>query len=420
MAPLERDIMNSSAASRWSSIQVSFSFLLLVLLGCNNQAAKPPEKSPPAPVTAEKAEEESLTQTTPLFGTIQPVVTNAAKITANVSAPVLSILKGADGRTLVEGQRVKEGDVVVRLDDRILKEQRTQADVAVKTAKRKVEQQERIKKETPKAFSQFDLDNAIFAQEDAVSKLKGIDEQLKLYTLKAPIAGRLGRILVQQGQAVSPGTVIADVINLEDQVDALCFAPPHLARRLQLHQHAFLGTHENEGPEGEVVFIAQQAEADTGQFAVKVRFPNHAQFFWQRESRANTTVHVQVLTQFRLKTWVIPLTALLEDQDPPTVVVVRDLKTEKNEEGKEEKVGKAQLLSAEVGLRDQEHVEILSLKTRGEKKEPVAIQEVWFVTKGAQGLHDDDPVKIEEEEEGKEKEKEHEKQNDQKKEKEKE
>ncbi len=406
--------MNSSPALPCASFRhLYLPFLFILFLGCNNQAPKPPEKAPPAPVTAEKAEEESLTQSTELFGTIQPVVTNVAKITANVSAPVLSILKGTDGHTLVEGQRVREGDVVVQLDDRILKEQRKQADVAVRTAQRKVEQQQQIKKETPKAFSQFDLDNAIFALEDAEAKLKEKDEQLRLYTLKAPITGRLGRILVQQGQTVSPGTVIADVINLEDQIDALCFAPPYLARRLQLHQPAFIGANENEGPEGEVVFIAQQAEPDTGQFAVKVRFSNRAEFFWQREWRANTVVRVQISTQFRPKTWVIPLTALIEDRDPPTVVIVHDLKTEKNEEGKEEKVGKAQFLSAEVGLRDREHVEILSLRTL-EKKEPVAIQEVWFVTKGAQGLHDDDAVKLEEEEEKGKEEKEKEKEKEEK------
>ena len=391
--------MNSSPALPCSFFRhLYLLFLLIIFLGCNNQAPKPPEKAPPAPVTAEKAEEESLTQSTELLGTIQPVVTNVAKITANVSAPVVTILKDADGHTLVEGQRVREGHVIVQLDDRILKEQRKQADVAVRTAQRKVEQQQQIKKETPKAFSQFDLDNAVFALEDAEAKLKEKDEQLNLYTLKAPITGRLGRILVQQGQTVSPGTVIADVINLEDQIDALCFAPPYLARRLQLHQPAFIGANQNEGPEGEVVFIAQQAEPDTGQFAVKVRFSNRAQFIWQREWRANTVVRVQISTQFRPKTWVIPLTALIEDRDPPTVVIVHDLKTEKNEEGKEEKVGKAQILSAEVGLRDREHVEILSLRTL-DKKEPVAIQEVWFVTKGAQGLHDDDAVKLEEEEE---------------------
>jgi RND family efflux transporter MFP subunit len=401
--------MISYPALRIPSLRHLLLFLFVIPLGCNNQAPAPPEKAPPAPVTAEKAEEEALSQTIELLGTTQPLPHRAARITANVSAPVLSILQDAHGRPVVEGQLVREGDVVVQLDDRIIKQQKKQAELDVNTAKRKVQQLNDMKKQGLPGYNEFDMDMANFAREAADSRLKAIDEQLKLfYTLKAPITGRLGRIQVQQGQAVSPGTVIADVINLEDQIDALCFAPPHLARRLQLHQHAFIGTAENEGPEGEVVFISQLAEADTGQYAVKVRFPNRAQFPWQREWRANAVVNVQVTTQYRPKTWVIPLTALMEDQSPPTVVAVRDVKTVKNEEGKEEKVGKAQILSVEVGLRDHEHVEVLSLKT-AEKKQPVAIQDVLFVTKGGQGLHDDDPVKLEEEEKEEEKGKEKEK-----------
>jgi RND family efflux transporter MFP subunit len=384
--------------------------------GCNNHSPVQAEKAAPAPVTAEKAEEEPLTETIDLFGSIQPLPNHAAVITANVSAPVVSLLKDAQGRPVVEGQRVQEDDVIVQLYDKLMREQLKQADVDVRSAKRKVEQQQQIKKQTPNAFSQFDMDNAELALEAAESKLRSIDEQLKLYTLRAPIAGRLGRIRIQPGQAVSPGTLVADIIDLEDEVDALCFVAPHDARKMRLHQSAVLGTSENEGPEGEVVFIAPQAEADTGLVAVKVRFPNRAQFFWQREWRANTAVHVQVSTQSRPKTWVIPAAALTEDQDPPAVVVIKDLKTEKNKEGKEEKIGKAQILSADIGLRDREHVEVLSLKTR-EKKEPVPIEGTWFIIKGGNGLHDDDPVKLEEEEEkegekDKEKDKEKEKEQD--------
>lgn len=385
-----------------------FSFLLS---GCNNQVKPPEEKAPPAPVSAEKAEEEGITETVDLFGSIQPLPNQVAPITANVSAPVVSILKDGQGRPLVEGQRVKEGDVIVQLYDKNIKEQRIQADADVGVAKRKVEQLEQIKKETPKAFSQFEMDNAKLALTIAESKVRAMDELLKLYTIRAPISGRLGRIRVQPGQALNSGTVVADVINLENEVDALCFVPPHVARKLHLHQSAVLGTHENEGPDGEVVFIAQQAESDTGLIAVKVRFPNHATFFWQRDWRANTPVHVQVATQSRPKTWVIPAEALMEDQDPPAVIVVQDLKTEKNKEGKEEKLGKAQILTAEIGLRDHEHVELLSLKSR-EKKELVPIEETWFIIKGGHGLHDDDPVKIEEEEKQSDKEKEKEKKSD--------
>ena len=404
--------MNSSAALRRPSPrQIFLAVLLIFPLGCNNQAPAPPEKAPPGPVTAEKAQEEALTQTIELLGTTQPLPNNAAPISANVSAQVLSILKDGEGHPIKEGQHVRQGDIMVQLDDKIIQKQKAGAQVALELAQNDVERLKTLRKDpsTAKYAPQYEVDKAELLVKQAKSNLDGIEEQLKFYTLRAPIAGRLGRIRVQPGQAISPGTVVGDVINLEEEIDALCFVPPHLARRLQLHQHAFIGAAENEGPEGEVVFISQLAEADTGQYAVKVRFPNRARFPWQREWRANAVVRVQVTTQFRPKTWVIPLTALTEDQSPPTVVVVRDLKTVKNEEGKEEKVGKAQILSVEVGLRDREHVEVLSLKT-AEKKQPVAIQDVLFITKGGQGLHDDDPVKLEEEEKenekGKEKEKE--------------
>jgi RND family efflux transporter MFP subunit len=400
----------------------SWAFFLCVGLlsgftfGCNNHSPAPAEKAPPAPVTAEKAEEEPLTETIDLFGSIQPLPNHSARITANVSAQVLSILKDSKGKPIVEGQRVRQGDETAHLDDKIVAEQKTQAELALKMAENEVGRLKKLRDDpqTRYSVSDFEWEKANLTVKDAESKLRGLVEQLKYYALKAPIDGRLGRIQIQPGQSVSPGTTIADVMDLEDEVDALCFVAPHDARKLRVHQSAVLGTSENEGPEGEVVFIAPQAEADNGMIAVKARFPNRAQFFWQREWRANTAVHVQVTTQSRPKTWAIPVAALIEDQDPPAVVVIKDLKTEKNKEGKEEKIGKAQILSADIGLRDREHVEVLSLKTR-EKKESVPIEGTWFIIKGGHGLHDDDPVKLEEEEKEGDKEKEKEKEADQKK-----
>jgi len=87
-------------------------------------------------VTAEKAEEEPLTETIDLFGSIQPLPNHAAVITANVSAPVVSLLKDAQGRPVVEGQRLREGDVIVQLYDKLMREQLKQADVDVRSAKK--------------------------------------------------------------------------------------------------------------------------------------------------------------------------------------------------------------------------------------------------------------------------------------------
>jgi RND family efflux transporter MFP subunit len=398
--------MNSFHLSCWRRfLHIGIGFFACLLFGCSHEdEEKAPEDAPRAPVMAEQAKEQSITETVELFGSIQPLPASSARITANVSAQVRSILQDANGKPLHEGQLIRRGEVVVQLDDRLMIEPKKQAENALEVASNDLIRKQKLRADpmTKSSVSDFELEQTKLAKEDAISKLKQIDEQLQYYKIRAPITGRLGRIQVQIGQAVSPGTPIVEITNLEDEVDALCFAPPNIVRKLHLHQSAALGTSGNEGPEGEIIFISPIAEADTSLFAVKVRFPNRAQFFWQREWRANTAVKVQVSTQSRSKTWVVPVDALMEDQEPPAVIVIEDLKTEKNKEGKEEKIGKAQILAAEVGLRDHEHVEILSLKTV-EKKQPVAIEGAWFIVKGGHGLHDEDPVKLEVEEKEKEK-----------------
>src|SRR5205823_963489 len=107
----------------------------------------------------------------------------------------------------------------------------------------------------------------------AVAELKALDEQLEFYTLRAPIAGRLSIVQAVPGQTLTPGTVVADVVNL-DPIDVLCYAPPEAARRLALDQPAHLVLVEAPSAEpsapvtGKVAFIAVQAQPETGNIAV--------------------------------------------------------------------------------------------------------------------------------------------------------
>ena len=109
--------------------------------------------------------------------------------------------------------------------------------------------------------------------------MEALDEHLQQHTLTAPIDGRLGRLLVVIGQTLPAGTLVADVINVDQKIDVLCFVPPHVAKRLKKGQPARIGAVEDPqptvNPEGIVEFIAEQAEVDTGNFAVKLRFPNN-------------------------------------------------------------------------------------------------------------------------------------------------
>ena len=86
---------------------------------------------------------------------------------------------------------------------------------------------------------------------------------------------------------------------------------------------------------------------------------------------------------------------LIEDRDPPSVVVVEDVKTQKNDEGKEEEAGTARRLRALIAVRDRENklVGLRGLVDSENKPYDKPLKDVQFVTGGRQGLQTGDPVR---------------------------
>src|SRR5262249_6376330 len=276
------------------------------------------ENPPPAPAKFETARQLSLEEWVDLVGTTQPLPDKVARVTAPVEGRVLTVLRGEDGKPVTEGQEIPAGTVIVQLDativranrdrteaqQKVLQQETNQAKLTVKLATIEVERLKELKESEDKRggpmvgrvplVSPIEIKKADVALEDAQSKqraaelkqeagekdLAALNEQLKLYTLAGPIKGKLGRILVVPGQTLAVGAPVTDVVDVSEQIDVLCFVPAKIAQKLKVGQPAQLGrlnpdqTDEASGPQGKVEFIAEQAEPDTGNFAVKVRFPN--------------------------------------------------------------------------------------------------------------------------------------------------
>src|SRR5262249_41826283 len=227
-----------------------------------------------------------------------------------------------------------------------------------------------------------------------------------LYTLTAPRSGRLGRLQVVVGQTLPVGSVVAEIVDIDEAIDVLCFVPAADARKLQLGQTARIGSVEGNrdntagspgaDPEGKVEYIADQAETETGTLAVKVRFPNR-----DLKLRANAVVRTRVLTRPGRAGWAVPEPPVLEAKDPPVVVVVEDVQTKKNVDGKDEDVGKARRLRAVLGVRDRvlKQVEILRLEDP-EKKWHGDLETALIVVEKGQGLQTGDEVRLEGAEDG--------------------
>jgi RND family efflux transporter MFP subunit len=410
--------------------------------GCNRAAPAADERVPPATVVWKTASENALKEWTELVGTTMPLPDRVARVTAPVEGRVLSVLGGAGGKPVVEGQHVEKGTVLVQLDatiikanlakveaaQEVIKEEQKQAQYAVDAATLEVNRLQKLKEEDDKRrgntggtplVSPVDLEKAAIALKVAQAQLQAsrnrqaagakeveaLRAQLQYYTLSAPISGRLGRILVVPGQTLSVGTFVGEVVDLDEQIDVLCFVPSSMVRKLQLGQQASSGPIEKDPaaaqPEalGEVIFIADQAEPETGNFAVKVRFDNK-----EAHLRSNHVLRLHVKTHPTKVCLSLPEAAVSEDEEVPTVVIVEDVKKEKNADGKEEEVGTARRLQAVLGLRDRKlhQIEILRLEDpdkESKKKWTGDVKDQLFVVEKGQGLQTGDKVRLEAEEE---------------------
>ena len=413
------------------NLQLLVLLVLPVAFGCGS--AKPPaeEAVPPAPVTWEEIPTLVLEEWTELVGTTTPLPDRMARITAPVEGRVIDLLKDKNGKGVIEGQLVDAGTLLVQLDPTIvdanlakataalgvLAQEEEQAKIAVKLAKVDVDRLRDIKTSGPglTGVSPIEIKKAEIALEDANSKVLGaqlkreagikdvqaLKAQRQLYSISTPIRGRLGRLLVVQAQTVSVGTPVAEVVDVEDQIDVLCFVSSQVARDLALGQSAKIGalgeeTGTTSNVEGAIVFIGPQGETDTGNIAVKVRFPNK-----EAGLRVNGTLRIRVLTKPGRACHSLPESAFMEDQDPPTVIAVENIEIKPGEgNAKPDQIGKARVLRAITGVHDRvlHQIEIISLEDPEpdpKKRWHGTLETTKFIVTKGQGLQTGDAVKFE-------------------------
>lgn len=425
MMSLLKSFADRRAGSKRWRLGLAGLVLASCVVGCGGKPPAAAENAPPAPVEVATPRTLFFGEWTELLGATQPLPNRAARITAAVEGRVLWLLHDPAAKpdqALVEGQRVDKGTIIGRLDDRIVranrdklnnaleetKEKKNQADLDVELAQIDVDRLHRLLNRSNAMndaalplTSRIELDKARINLKSAESKqkevvakrkgvedeLKALDEQLDFFVLRAPITGRLGPIQAVPGQTLAVGATIAEVLNI-DQIDVLCFVPPYTASRLALGQKARVLSEKDDAaaPRGEIAFIAVQAQPDSGSFGVKVRFPNP-----DLRLRGGSVLRIEALTQPEQPRVTIPESALLEDQDPPSVVIVEDMN--------EAKLGTARKLRAIIGIRDRRWhvVELLRLDDPKKKEQVTLDDQMQFVIKGAYGLEDGDKVKLEEE-----------------------
>jgi len=200
---------------------------------------------------------------TQFFATMQqPAQTvSAAKVEAKTWTPSIGAIgtaKAANGVELAfetagivsqikfkANQNVRQGEVLVQLDDTVERADILDVQAAVKTAESSFE---RAKTLSARGFgTEANLDQASALQAAARSRLARIQATIEQKALKAPFSGVIGISRIDIGQYLQPGSVIASFQDL-DSMKVDFTVPEQAAGDVKLGQEVRVGVTETDLP----------------------------------------------------------------------------------------------------------------------------------------------------------------------------
>jgi len=264
------------------------------LTDAQNPASRQHKPEAAIPVVLAQAKRMTLPVSFSTIGTIQPIASIA--VTAQVSGTVSRV-------AVADGADVKQGDVLIELDARLIDTQiaQGQATVAkdqatITKAQRDLERINRLlanKFETQEnaadAQTTLDLARATLASDQA--GLHYLDIQREYYTIHAPVSGRIGTIAVKPGSTIVSGAQASPIVTIN------VFDPIYVAVGIPQKMVADLAEDKAQGVakisltipgrtdkrEGQVTAIDNSANAATGLVTVFASISNTPSVLWPGE-----------------------------------------------------------------------------------------------------------------------------------------
>jgi multidrug efflux system membrane fusion protein len=281
-----------------------------------------------APVTAAQVAEKDMPMILKAPGTVEPLANVAIK--PRVDGQIVEV-------GFREGDLVKEGDLLFRLDDRIVKALIAQAEAAIARDQASLRDAEATltRREAlidRKIVSEASLDQARFAVEGLKASinagkalLESQKTQLDYLTIRAPITGRTGSLAAKLGATVRSADAQALVTINQTQPINVGFAVPQSelgALKRALANKAPADVIVADGAEPNVVratigFVDNQVDRSTGTVTAKVVAENADETLWPGQS-----VEVALTVEVRARMLSVPAAAVLPAQQGMIVWVI--------------------------------------------------------------------------------------------------
>jgi RND family efflux transporter MFP subunit len=224
-----------------------------------------------------------------------------------------------------EGQMVNKGQKLFRIDP-------SQYETALIAARAEWEYaKEQAQRLGPLAGKEYvttqEYDNARAAVDKAQAALKQAEINFAYTDIRAPIAGRTGSLGAKSGNLVAPGDISPLVVINQMQPILVQYSIPQQSlselRRYQARHsiRIFITNEDGSGNlgQGNLVFIDNSVNTDTGTVLLKARVPNAHEQLWPGQ-------YVGVRTRFAMQSdaMVVPQTTIQTGQNGNFVYVVEN------------------------------------------------------------------------------------------------
>lgn len=229
--------------------------------GMMAQLAKP---KPPISVSAEQAQLSQWQYQLPAIGTL--TAAQGVELSSEVSGSVTQV-------NFESGQPLKQGDLIVQLDDDVEKASLATAQAELKLAN--VEFQRGLNLVKRQTISRSEFDGLEARLEQAKANVAQLQATLSKKAIRAPFSGQIGIRQVDLGQYLSPGTSIATLQDLSVlYVDF--FLPEQAFPQLSHGQtlHAQVPAYPEQDFVGKVIAINPKVEDDTRNIRVRAAIDN--------------------------------------------------------------------------------------------------------------------------------------------------
>ncbi len=242
-----------------------------------------------------------------------------------------------------EGDRVRKGDVILRLESDFIEGQLQEAEAAYKLAKTTYERRARLWKDSIGSEIEFLSSETNYKASE--NRLRQVRAQYENTFVKAPVSGTLDAITVNEGEFVAPGTPVARVVDLanlelETEVSESYLKAIKVGDSVEVNIPA-LDLNQMET----VIFTSQYINPANRSFTVKVSLNNK-----------NALIKPNLLAEIKLKDYAKKNALVL-----PSLAVQKDLKGDYVYLAKAEgEVTKVQKAYVQLGKSFGEETEILS------------------------------------------------------------